>query len=253
MKITVALTPPLLREPRGYAVAVVDVLRATTSAITMLEGGLLRAIVSDNLQQARKLALNNFSLLCGEIKARPPAGFDYGNSPAEFAGLSFKGKSAVLFTTNGTRALTAAAQAPVVFAAALTNRRAAARRLLDEAAKRDLNAAVMCAGVERGTAFSLEDTAAAGAIVESAREHDPALVLTDEAWAALHLWHWYRGDAMRIFRQSAHGRGLAALGFSNDLEYAAQVDIFESVPVLYDDGDTKVLRTRLPRAKQRAN
>jgi hypothetical protein len=118
------------------------------------EGGLLRAIVSDNLQQARKLALTN-SLLCGEIKARPPAGFDYGNSPAEFSGLSFKGKSAVLFTTNGTRALTAAAQAPVVFAAALTNRRAAASRLLDEAAKRYLDAAVMCAGVERGTAFSL--------------------------------------------------------------------------------------------------
>jgi len=250
MRITVALTPRMLREPRDHAVAVVDVLRATTSIITMLEGGLLRAIVSDNIQQARKLALANFSLLCGEVRSLPPAGFDYGNSPAEFAGLSFKGKSAVVFTTNGTRALAAASAAPVVLAAALTNRRAAARRLVDEAASRGLDAAVVCAGVERG-AFSLEDTAAAGAIVEAAREHDAAVTLTDEAWAALHLWRWYRGDALRMFGQSAHGRSLRELGFEGDLRYAAQLDIFETVPVLHHDGDVKVLRVRAPRAKAR--
>ena len=197
MRITVALTPKLLREPRQHAVAVVDVLRATTSLVTMLENGLLRAIISDNIQQARKLALSNFSLLCGEVKARPPAGFDYGDSPAEFAALSFKGKSAVLFTTNGTRALAAASEAPFVVAAALVNRRAAAERLVAEAARRKLDIAVVCAGVERGTAFSLEDTAAAGAIVEAAMKTDAALAMTDSSWAALHLWRWYRGDAMR--------------------------------------------------------
>ena len=251
MRITVALTPRMLREPRDHAVAVVDVLRATTSIVTMLEGGLLRAIVSDNIQQARKLALNNFSLLCGEVRSRQPAGFDYGNSPAEFAGLSFKGKSAVMFTTNGTRALSAASAAPVVLAAALTNRRAAARRLVDEAAGRGLDAAVVCAGVERGTAFSLEDTAAAGAMVEAAREHDSTIALTDEAWAALHLWRWYRGDALRMLGQSSHGRSLRELGFEGDLRYASQLDIFESVPVLYHDGDVKVLRIRAPRGDVR--
>jgi phosphosulfolactate phosphohydrolase-like enzyme len=112
-----------------------------------------------------------------------------------------------------------------VLAAALTIRRAAAQRLIDEAVRRKLNAAVVCAGVERGTAFSLEDTAAAGAIVEAAREYDAAIALTDEAWAALHLWHWYRGDAMRMFRQSSHGRALREMGFVGDLEYAAQVDV----------------------------
>ena len=247
MKITVALTPRMLRNPRDHAVAVVDVLRATTSIITMLEGGLLRAIVSSNVQQARKLALANFSLLCGEVRSRPPAGFDYGNSPAEFAALSFKGKSAVIFTTNGTRAFTEAAAAPVVLAAALTNRRAAAQRLIAEAASRGLDAAVVCAGVERGTAFSLEDTATAGAIVDAAREHDSAITLTDEAWAALHLWRWYRGDALRMFGQSSHGRALRELGFEADLAYAAQLDIIESVPILYHDGDTKVLRVRAAR------
>ena len=249
MRISVALTPKLLREPARHAVAVVDVLRATTSAVTMLENGLLRAIVSDSMPQARRLALTNYALLCGEVKAQPPAGFDYGNSPAEFAGLSFKGKSAVLFTTNGTRALSSAAEAPVVVAAALINRRAAAERLVAEAAKRKLDLAIVCAGVERGTAFSLEDTAAAGAVVEAAIGADATIVMTDTSWAALHLWHWYRGDAMRLFRQSKHGRALDELGFHADLAYAAQVDIYQSVPILHDDDGVLTLRTRAWRAK----
>lgn len=247
MQISVALTPKLMRDPRRHAVAVVDVLRATTSIIAMHENGLLRAIISENIQQARKLALVNFSLLCGEVKARPPAGFDYGNSPAEFAGLSFKGKSAVMMTTNGTRALAAAAEAPFAVAAALTNRTAAARALVSEAGKRGLDIAVVCAGTERGTAFSLEDSATAGAIVEAAMEDDPALHMTDSSWAALHLWRWYRGDAMRVFRQSAHGRALAGLGFERDLAYAARVDVSEAVPRLYDDDGVHVTRTRRPR------
>ncbi len=249
MRITVALTPRLLREPRAHAVAVVDVLRASSSLITMFERGLLRAIVGETLREARQLALRNFSLLCGEVKSLPAPGFDYGNSPAEYVGLSLEGKSAVFFTTNGTRAIAAAGEAPVVAIGALLNRRATARRLLDEAARRQIDIAIVCAGQERGTAFSLEDTAAAGAIVEAAREAEPALALTDESWAALHLWRWYRGDAMCAFRHSSHGRALLALGFECDLWFAAQLDAYDSVPILHRDGDVCVVRTRPPRGR----
>jgi 2-phosphosulfolactate phosphatase len=249
MQISVALTPKLLRDPRRQAIAVVDVLRATTSIIAMHENGLLRAIVSENIQQARKLARANFSLLCGEVKAKPPAGFDYGNSPAEFAGLSFKGKSAVVMTTNGTRALAAAAESPFAVAAALTNRRAAAETLVAHAARHELDVAVVCAGTERGLAFSLEDTVAAGAIVEAAMSADAALHMTDSSWAALHLWRWYRGDAMRAFRQSKHGRSLTALGFERDLKFAARTDVSTVVPRLYDDGGTLVTRSAARRSR----
>lgn len=250
MRITVAMVPRLLREPRRHAVVVVDVLRATTSLVTMFEGGLLRAMISDDIAQARELARRNFALLCGEIDGVAPEGFDYGNSPSEFAGLSFKGKSAVLFTTNGTPALGAAAQASFVVAAALLNRRAAAERIVGEAASRGLDIAVLCAGTESGTAFSLEDTTAAGAIVEAACDLDPAISSTDEAYAALHLWRWYRGDAMRMFRESAHARALRGIGFEDDLRHAAQVDTTDAVPVLYDDQGVKTLHTRRGRRRK---
>lgn len=244
MQISVALTPSLLREPRTHAVAVVDVLRLTTSLGAMFENGLLRALISDSARDARQLAARNFSLLCGEAKSVPVAGFDYGNSPSEFAGLSFKGKSAVLWTTNGTKALGVAAQSPVVLSASLRNRGAVAQKLLSEATRRRIDIAVVCAGTERGSAFSLEDTAAAGAVVEAALEGDPALHLTDSAWGAYHLWRFYRGDMKRAFRHAAHARALVDLGFADDLAYASEVDVSTVVPRLYVEGDVKTMRVR---------
>ena len=249
MQIEVALTYKLLQQPRRYAVAVVDVLRATTSLVAMHENGLLRSIITENIQQARQASRANFSLLCGEVRAVPPAGFDYGNSPAEFSELSFKGKSAVIMTTNGTRAIASTVDAPYVCVAALTNRRAAARRLLTEATARNLDIEVVCAGADRGATFALEDTIAAGAIIEAAREADQALHLADSAWAAYHLWRWYRGDAMRAFRQSRHGRGLLEKGFEHDLRYAARLDISHAVPTLSIENGLRTLRTR-PLRKQ---
>jgi 2-phosphosulfolactate phosphatase len=252
MKLSVALTPRLLRDPRSHAIAVVDVLRATSSLVAMFENGLLRALVADTLRDARDLALRNFSLLCGEAKALPMAGFDYGNSPAEFAGLSFKGKSAVLWTTNGTKAIGAASTSPAVAVAALTNRRAAAARLIEEGSQRGIDIAVVCAGLERGSAFSLEDSVTAGAIVEAVHDADGGIALSDSAWATMHLWKWYRGDAMRAFRHSVHGRALAAMGFDRDLAYAARVDTSEIVPMLYVEDGVKTLRLRPHRERKAA-
>ncbi len=249
MQIEVALTPRLLRQPQTYAVAVVDVLRASTSIVAMHENGMLRTIVSENIHQARHLSRANFSLLCGEVKAVPPAGFDYGNSPAEFSTLSFKGKSAVVMTTNGTRAIAASAEAPFLAIGALTNRTAVARRLLTEATSRQIDISIVCAGADRGAAFALEDTAAAGAIVEAARDADNTLHLTDSAWAALHLWRWYKGDAMRAFRQSRHGRLLQEQGFEPDLRYAARLDICATVPILSMEDGLRVLRSRTARSR----
>ena len=113
--------------------------------------------------------------------------------------------------------------------------------------ERGLDVTVVCAGTERGLVFSLEDTVAAGAIVEAAQQFDSTLHLADSAWAALHLWRWYKGDAMRAFKQSRHGRALLEQGFENDLRYASRVDASQTVPWLHVENGMRVLRTRTPR------
>jgi 2-phosphosulfolactate phosphatase len=245
VNVSVALVPRLLREPQSHAVAVVDVLRASSSLVAMFEQGLIRALIPDSLRDARALALRNFSLLCGEAKSLPLAGFDYGNSPAEFAQVPMRGKSAVLWTTNGTRAIGSVAMAPIVIVAAFTNRRAAAIRLVNEAKRRKLDIGIVCAGLERGQLFSLEDNVAAGGIVEAVRQIEPDCKLADSAWAAEHLWRWYRGEPMRAFKQAAHGRALARMGFDHDLAHAARTDISGAVPVLTIEDGVKTLRSRV--------
>lgn len=248
MQINVALLPKLLREPRQQCIAVVDVLRATTSLVAMFDAGLERAIIPDTLRDARALALRHLALLCGEAKALPIAGFDYGNSPAEFAQAPLQGKTAVLWTTNGTKAIAAAAPAPFVTVAAFTNRSAAASRLVQEATARELDITVLCSGLERGQIYALEDHVAAGAVVEAARAAAPEARLSDSAWAALHLWRWYRGDAACVFRHAAHGRILARMGFEADLEFAAHVDVSTTVPALRVDDGVACLHRPMPEA-----
>ena len=51
------MTPRLMREPREHVVAVVDVLRATSSLVTMFERGLLRALIRDAGMSVEEFAL----------------------------------------------------------------------------------------------------------------------------------------------------------------------------------------------------
>src|SRR3972149_5416512 len=85
LRLDVALLPNLIRDARS-AFAVVDVLRASTSIITLLERGVPSVIPAAGVEEARALRERlPGPLLCGEQNGLPPPGFDYGNSPAGFA------------------------------------------------------------------------------------------------------------------------------------------------------------------------
>ena len=170
MRLDVALLPSLLREPETSVCLVIDALRASSSIVTLFAGGAEEIVVAGSVAAARRIAREEPGryLLAGEVFGLPPRGFDYGNSPSEFARLDLRGRRIVLATTNGTRALRRLAPSPLVLVGSLLNASAATRALLSEAEARGLDAALVCAGIERGKAFSLEDAFVAGALVETA-------------------------------------------------------------------------------------
>src|ERR1700722_10394445 len=144
-------------------VVVIDVLRATSTIVTALEHGAAGIVPVREADEAivvmRRLGRER-SLLCGERDSRLIAGFDLDNSPASYTRERVAGKTLILTTTNGTRALLEAARGnSTVYCAALLNRAAIVERLV--AAKGD--AFILCAGNEG--ALSFEDTLCAGAIV----------------------------------------------------------------------------------------
>ncbi len=246
MRLDVALLPRLLRKPESSVCLLIDALRASSSIVTLFAQGAEEVVVAGSIASARRLAALKPGryLLCGERFGLAPRGFDYGNSPSEFAAAEMRGRRAVLTTTNGTRALHALVASPVVLVGALLNATAAVETLLAEARSRELDATLVCAALERGNAFSLEDAFVAGAMVEiaveEARRDGASPTLSDAALAACRLYQSYRGDALACFREAQHGRSLTEIGLERDLEFCAQVDRYHVVPRLRRDASGRL-------------
>jgi 2-phosphosulfolactate phosphatase len=116
----------------NYDIAIViDVIRAFTFAKTAFDRGAERIQLAEQVEDARKLAATDpDSLLAGEVDALPIEGFDFGNSPAQVAGLDLTGRTIVHRTSNGTRmAIAALDHASHVLVTGLSNARATAQRI----------------------------------------------------------------------------------------------------------------------------
>src|SRR5688572_25556818 len=112
MKVDVYFAPTELtdRSLAGTVVAVVDVLRATSTIVEAIANGARAILPAADMDDALRLAQTigrSEVLMCGERGARKIEGFDLGNSPLEFTSEVVADKLVVMTTTNGTRALIA--------------------------------------------------------------------------------------------------------------------------------------------------
>src|SRR5271165_6662862 len=112
------------RDLTGTVCVVFDVLRATSSIVTALANGAAAVIPAAGIPEALALRRERADLLlAGEregvrIRAHLTGGveFDFGNSPREFTREKVAGRSIVITTTNGSRALRACAGAKAALA-----------------------------------------------------------------------------------------------------------------------------------------
>jgi 2-phosphosulfolactate phosphatase len=231
--VHVYLLPSLVPAGRlvGGLAVVIDVLRATTTIVHALAAGCRAVVPCAEIEEARQLAGSISAkrvLLGGERGGRPIEGFDLGNSPGEYKARNCKGKTLVLTTSNGTRALLRAAEADRVLVCAFVNYSAVCEQLrLD---LRPLH--ILCAGTEGEVA--LEDTLLAGALVEFLTR-TMEVRLDDGARLA---WDCYENHGQCLAGALEVSRGgaiLRALGYHEDIRAACQVDRFALVPELKRD------------------
>ena len=156
MRVHVAFTPA--ESARAPVAVVVDVLRATSTIVQALASGYRRVLCCAEIDEARELRERlGEGVLAGERLAQAIPGFDLGNSPAEF--VEPRGETVILTTTNGTRAIVAAAAgAETVLVGTLLNLAAVADAARDAGA----DVEVVCAGVDGR--FTLDDAYCAGRI-----------------------------------------------------------------------------------------
>jgi 2-phosphosulfolactate phosphatase len=112
-------------EPSGYeagrALVAVDVIRATTTAVTAVSMGRACYVVP-TVQSAFETAsrLPN-ALLSGEQGGTMPAGFDLTNSPAQLAARSDVSRPLVLLSSSGTRLMCAISRSAAAYFACFRN------------------------------------------------------------------------------------------------------------------------------------
>ncbi|MEO8457096.1 MAG: 2-phosphosulfolactate phosphatase [Chloroflexota bacterium] len=234
MRIDVSLLPGQRFDAARSVCVVVDVLRASSSIVTLLERGAGAVVAAKDVTEARRLheSVPGY-LLCGEEGGLPPEGFDYGNSPVEFSRLELAGKSAVLATSNGTRVLAALAEdAPAVLVGCLLNRAAVAKAALAIARERGLDVQVVCSAAYGGSVFVLEDALGAGAIAEAALSHDAALIAGDAARFAADAFAVAKSDIVGAVRSAYHAQELVDAGLAEDVAYCAGLDTSTVAPLL---------------------
>src|SRR5262245_37406697 len=88
---------------KGYAIVAIDVVRATTTAITAVAAG-RRCFIASTIEAALDLSrkLGN-ALLVGEQGGTMPSGFDLNNSPVEVLVRTDLERPIVMLSSSGTR------------------------------------------------------------------------------------------------------------------------------------------------------
>ena len=108
----------------GSTAVVIDVLRATTVMIHALAAGCRAIIPCLEIEEAlaiHKSFPQGHAFLGGEREGRPIDGFDLGNSPADYTAEICKGRTLVMTTTNGTRAIQKCCDAEKVYVVGFVN------------------------------------------------------------------------------------------------------------------------------------
>jgi 2-phosphosulfolactate phosphatase len=212
VRVDVAFTPAeTISAPVGI---VVDVLRATSTIAQALAAGYERVYCCREIDDAVALRKELGSgLLGGERSAVKIGGFDVGASPREF--LDAREETVIFSTTNGTRAILAAAgRCDQVYLGSLLNLNAVARA----ARERGEDVAVLCAGFQG--AFALDDAYCAGRIVQlldtERGDAAKASVAIADAWPDSH--------------EALLARTYGPPGLEDDIAFCAQVDLLDAVP-----------------------
>lgn len=226
--IEVGVNGALVARRRGGLVVLIDALRASATVVTALAMGMeaVRPVASAE-ECVPERGREQLEVTAGERGGRKLPGLDHGNSPTELLRQSYRGKTLVLTTSNGTECLkTAAGPESTILVGTTLNRTAVAKAAIDHAVAFRCPITLLLAG--RNNRQTEEDALAAGEIFRAMQEMQSVRL--------------HKGDPLTstraleaAFFASESGRNLVSLGYEEDVRFCAEVDRYDVVPV-YEQG-----------------
>ncbi len=228
--VDICLTPKTidLFDLTGKVVVVVDIFRATSTMTAALSNGVAKVIPVSDLDHCNSFQGNEY-IKAAERGGKKVEGFHYGNSPFDYEGEDVKGKTLVMTTTNGTKALNLSKDADQVLIGSFLN----ASSTLNYLKKVGKDVLIFCAGWKGR--FSLEDTLYAGYLAElllgAGFEHNSDSVFVSIGMsnsAKIQGWEDYSANA-------AHYRRLNSFRNHEDIKFCMKMDQYDLVAGLVDD------------------
>lgn len=223
-----------LADVADRVVVVIDVLRAATTVAAALDAG-ARAVIPfetvDETASCAKAYARGEVQLAGERRMIKIAGFDLGNSPAEYTPASVDGRTILYTTTNGTLALAATHGARSCYFAGFVNV-AATVASVRSAIRQGGDVTLICAGHERRVA--LEDVVCAGRLVRGITANVESVTRGDGARVAEMAERPFMGGIASVALEAGHATSLSAAGFERDVELCLTLDRFDRAVRYYD-------------------
>lgn len=216
---------PVYFENKDTVVVVIDIFRATTAICSAIDHEVEAVIPVATLEEATLYKQKGF-IVGAERSAEVVEGFDFGNSPLFFKNGEFKGKTIVLTTTNGTKAIEMAKEASHVVIGSFSNLDAVAEYV----ERLDKNVILLCAGWK--DRFNLEDTLFAGALAQKLALNLRFSDLADSAQASIKLYNAAKDDMYSFLGESSHRKRLSRLNLEEDIIYCLKLNKSTHVPVL---------------------
>jgi Phosphosulfolactate phosphohydrolase and related enzymes len=207
----------------GTIAVVIDVFRATSSICYGLANG-ARAIIPVAEVEECLAYRGDGHLLAAERDGKVVEGFDFGNSPFSYTPDLVAGRTIVLTTTNGTKAIRQCSAAEAVVIGSFLNISA----LCEWLKKQPHHVLLVCAGWKNHV--NLEDTVFAGGVVE--RICTEGTDRDDGAQAALLLYRQAKGNLPEFLSGASHAKRMQHLNISRDIVFCLQADQVDVIPIM---------------------
>lgn len=235
MKVDIIISAADIKSEKleNKVVVVIDVLRATSVMVTALNNGCHKVIPVKEVEEARELVKNERDkyLLGGERNALKIEGFDFSNSPLDYTKEQVKGKTLVMSTSNGTRAIKNSENAKHIFIASMINGMAVAKKLAL------LNDDIIFVNAGTGGEFSMDDFITSGYIIKCLSKLKE-VGMSDIAKTSKYIYE-NNTDIFSFVKEASHYKRIMELDLEEDLKYCLCKDIIGIVPE-YKDGEIRI-------------
>lgn len=203
---------PLYAPDMGIVV-VIDVLRATSAMVAAFHHGVDRILPVSTVEEARAYIGRPGYIAAAERNGEVVEGFDYGNSPLGFVNADLQGKTIVLTTTNGTKAIELARNSRKLVIGSFLNLNA----LCDWLLLQDDNILLLCSGWQEK--FNLEDSIFAGAVMDRLLQSEKFGMEEDSSIAAQYMYLAARDNFLSLLKAAPRRKRLEQLKLQDDVKY----------------------------------